>query len=335
MKKVCALIGKYFGILAVVFLILGMTTPDSFKWVLGKIGDVSVLSVLLGVVMFGMGTTLSLHDFALVLKRPRDVFFGACAQYFVMPFLAYVLSTLFQLDPALTVGVVLVGTCPGGTSSNVITFMSKGDLALSVTMTSVSTVISPIMTPLLTYLIIGQRVAFDPVGMFISILQIVIFPICLGLAVKYFLPKLAATATDYLPAVSSLAISFLIAGIIGASRNAILSSSGVILLVVILHNCLGYALGFAIGHFCGMSWKKMVALSIEVGMQNSGLATGLAKAHFASLPMAGVPGAVFSAWHNISGAVLAYLYVNFLNKRFDSDYEEDVKEAKVVPNAGH
>ena len=302
MKKVCALIGKYFGILAVVFLILGMTTPDSFKWVLGKIGDVSVLSVLLGVVMFGMGTTLSLHDFALVLKRPRDVFFGACAQYLVMPFLAYVLSTVFQLDPALTVGVVLVGTCPGGTSSNVITFMSKGDLALSVTMTSVSTVISPI---------------------------------CLGLAVKYFLPKLAATATDYLPAVSSLAISFLIAGIIGASRNAILSSSGVILLVVILHNCLGYALGFAIGHFCGMSWKKMVALSIEVGMQNSGLATGLAKAHFASLPMAGVPGAVFSAWHNISGAVLAYLYVNFLNKRFDSDYEEDVKEAKVVPNAGH
>ena len=254
MKKVCALIGKYFGILAVVFLILGMTTPDSFKWVLGKIGDVSVLSLLLGVVMFGMGTTLSLHDFALVLKRPRDVFFGACAQYLVMPFLAYVLSTVFQLDPALTVGVVLVGTCPGGTSSNVITFMSKGDLALSVTMTSVSTVISPIMTPLLTYLIIGQRVAFDPVGMFISILQIVIFPICLGLAVKYFLPRLAATATDYLPAVSSLAISFLIAGIIGASRNAILSSSGVILLVVILHNCLGYALGFAIGNFCGMSW---------------------------------------------------------------------------------
>lgn len=263
MKKICAMIGKYFGILAVVFLVLGMTTPDSFKWVLGKIGDVSVLSLLLGVVMFGMGTTLSLHDFALILKRPRDVFFGACAQYLVMPFLAYVLSTVFQLDPALTVGVVLVGTCPGGTSSNVITFMSKGDLALSVTMTSVSTVISPIMTPLLTYLIIGQRVSFDPIGMFISILQIVIFPICLGLAVKYFLPKLAATATDYLPAVSSLAISFLIAGIIGASRNAILSSSGIILLVVILHNCLGYALGFAIGHFCGMSWKKWLLCPLK------------------------------------------------------------------------
>lgn len=337
MKKVCALIGKYFGVIAVIFLIIGMTLPTSFSWVLGKVGGISVLSVLLGVIMFGMGMTMSVHDFALVLKRPKDVFFGACAQYFVMPFLAYVLSTIFQLDPALTVGVVLVGTsCPGGTSSNVITFMSKGDVPLSVTMTSVSTLISPIMTPLLTYLIIGQRISFDPVGMFLSILQIVIVPIALGLIVKSFLPKLADTAADYLPAVSALAISFLIAGIIGASRDAILNSSGIILLVVILHNCLGYALGFFIGHLCGMSWKKMVALSIEVGMQNSGLATGLAKAHFASLPMAGVPGAVFSAWHNISGAVLAYLYVNYLNKRFDSNYETDQKAAaSVSPTAAH
>ena len=338
MKKVCAMIGKYFGIIAVVFLIIGLTEPNSFKWVLGKVGGVSILSVLLGIIMFGMGTTLSLHDFALVLKRPKDVILGACAQYFVMPFLAWTLSTAFQLDPALTVGVVLVGTCPGGTSSNVITFMSKGDVALSVTMTSVSTVVSPIMTPLLTYLIIGQHVSFDPVGMFISILQIVIFPIILGLLVKEFLPKLAATATDYLPAVSSIAISFLIAGIIGASREAIFASSGLIILVVILHNVLGYALGFAVGKFCGLSWKKMVALSIEVGMQNSGLATGLAKAHFASLPAAGVPGAIFSAWHNISGAVLAYLYVNFLNKRFDSEYVDDeAKEhqAQPSPTAAH
>ena len=117
MKKVCALIGKYFGVLAVIFLIIGMTLPTSFSWVLGKVGGVSVLSVLLGIIMFGMGMTMSVHDFALVLKRPKDVFFGACAQYLVMPFLAYVLSTLFHLDPALTVGVVLVGTCPVGTSS--------------------------------------------------------------------------------------------------------------------------------------------------------------------------------------------------------------------------
>lgn len=273
--------------------------------------------------MFGMGTTLNLSDFALILKQPKNIFFGILAQYFVMPFLAFVLSHTFQLEPALAVGVVLVGTCPGGTSSNVITFMSKGDVAFSVTMTSISTLISPIMTPLLTYLILGQSIAFDPVGMFISIVQIVIIPIILGLAVKKFLPALAATANDYLPAVSSISISLLIAGIIGASRNAILNSSAIILLVVILHNVLGYALGFAIGKLTRMSWKQMVAVSIEVGMQNSGLATGLAKVHFASMPLAGVPGAVFSAWHNISGAVLAYMYSNYLNKRFDSHYGED------------
>ena len=273
--------------------------------------------------MFGMGTTLNLKDFALVLKRPVDIIIGVCAQYFVMPFLAFGLSTLFGLDPALTTGVVLVGTCPGGTSSNVITFMSKGDVALSVTMTSVSTVLSPILTPFITYLIIGEKIAFDPVGMFWSIVQIVILPICLGLAVKSFLPKLAETATDYLPAVSSIAISLIIAGVIGASRDLILKAPGLILVVVILHNCCGYALGFAIARLTGLSWKKAVALSVEVGMQNSGLATGLAKAHFSALPAATVPGAVFSAWHNISGALLAWAYQNYLNPKFDPDYGKE------------
>jgi BASS family bile acid:Na+ symporter len=331
MKKLCAMISKYFGVMAVIFLILGFVSPASFRWVLGKVGGVSVLSLLLGIVMFGMGTTLSLQDFVLVLKRPKDVFLGAVAQFFIMPFLAYVLATLFQLPPALTVGVVLVGTCPGGTSSNVITYMSNGDLALSVTMTSVSTLLSPILTPAITYLLIGQRISFDPVGMFISIIQIVILPICLGVALRTFLPKLAAVATDYTPAVSALAISLIIAGVIGGSKAAILANVGIIFLVVILHNCLGYALGFAVAHFVGMPWKKAVALSIEVGMQNSGLAVGLAKAHFASMPTATVPGAIFSAWHNISGALLAWLYQNYLNPRFDPDYGKDteVEEAQT------
>lgn len=327
MKNVCKLIGKYFGMIAVLFLILGMTMPQNFTWVVGKFGGVAVLSLLLGVVMFGMGTTLDLKDFALVLKRPLDVFIGACAQFIIMPGLAYLIASAFNLDPALTAGVVLVGTCPGGTSSNVITFMSKGDVALSVTMTSVSTVLSPILTPFITYQLIGERIAFDPIGMFWSIVQIVIVPICLGLAVKSFLPKLAATATDYLPAVSAIAISLIIAGVIAVSRDNILQTSGTILLVVILHNCLGYTLGFLLARLTGMTWKKAIALSVEVGMQNSGLATGLAKAHFASMPMATVPGAIFSAWHNISGAVLAWIFINFLNPKYDPDYigEETAK----------
>ena len=323
MKKLCQMIGKYFGIIAVIFLIFGLTMPENFKWVVGKVGGISVLTTLLGIVMFGMGTTLNLKDFALVLKRPRDVFIGACAQFLIMPGLAYLIASAFDLDPALTAGVVLVGTCPGGTSSNVITFMSKGDVALSVTMTSVSTVLSPLLTPFITYQIIGTRISFDPVGMFWSIIQMVIVPICLGLAVKSFLPKLAAAATDYLPAVSSIAISLLIAGIIAASRDNILATSGTILLVVILHNCLGYLLGFTIARLTGMTWRKAIALSVEVGMQNSGLATGLAKAHFAAMPMAAVPGAIFSAWHNISGAVLAYVFINFLNPKYDPEYKEE------------
>ena len=330
MKKFCAMIGKYFGFIAIAFLVLGFMMPENFKWVTGKVAGVSVLSCLLGVVMFGMGTTLSVEDFVLVFKRPKDVFLGACAQFLIMPLLAFGLATLFQLDPALTAGVILVGTCPGGTSSNVITFMSKGDLALSVTMTSVSTVLSPILTPAITYLLIGTKIAFDPVGMFISILQIVIVPICLGVAVKTFLPKLAATATDYTPAVSSIAISLIIAGVIGGSKNAIIANIGVILLVVVLHNCLGYALGFSIARMVGLSWKKAVALSVEVGMQNSGLAVGLAKAHFASMAAATVPGAIFSAWHNISGAMLAWLYINVLNPKFDPEYEETVPETEEM-----
>lgn len=323
------MIGKYFGIIAILFLILGFTMPENFKWVLSKVGGISVLTFLLGIVMFGMGTTLSVKDFVLVFKRPRDVFLGAVAQFFIMPFLAFSLATIFQLDPALTAGVILVGTCPGGTSSNVITFMSKGDVALSVTMTSVSTVLSPILTPAITYLLIGTKIAFDPVGMFLSIVQIVIVPICLGVAVKTFLPKLAAAATDYTPAISSIAISLIIAGVIGASKNAIVANFGIILLVVILHNCLGYALGFAVARLTGLSWKKAVALSIEVGMQNSGLAVGLAKAHFAAMPAATVPGAIFSAWHNISGAMLAWLYVNVLNPRFDPELRKEMEALRV------
>lgn len=316
MKKLCAAIGKYFGLIAVLFLILGMTFPTSFKWVLGKVAGISVLSALLGIVMFGMGMTMDVDDFVKVLKRPKDLVLGAVAQFGIMPGLAFLLSTAFNLDPALTAGVVLVGTCPGGTASNVITFMSNGDLALSVAMTTVSTLLAPIMTPLLTYLIIGQRIAFDPIGMFWSIVQIVIIPIAIGLAVKSFLPKFAAEASNYTPAVSAMAISFIIAGVIGASRDNILKASGIILLVVILHNVLGYVLGFIVARITGLSWKKAIALAIEVGMQNSGLATGLAKTHFAALPMATVPGAIFSAWHNISGAMLAFLFRNYITPHF-------------------
>ena len=319
MKKCCQMLAKYFGVMAVVFLVLGLVTPTSWLWILGKVQGVSVLSVLLGVIMFGMGTTLDLKDFLVIFRRPRDIFLGALAQYTIMPFLAFALGTLFALEPGLTAGLVLLGACPGGTTSNVITYMSKGDLAYSVTMTSV--------------FLIGKEIAFDPVGMFLSILQIVILPVCLGLALKYFLPKAAAVATDYTPAVSSVTICLIIAGVVGASHKAIMDNLGVILAVVVLFNTLGYVLGLAVAKLCGLSWKKAVTLSVEVGMQNSGLATGLAKVHFASMPAAVVPGAIFSAWFTISGAVLAWACVNYLNPRFGGEAEEEtVAVTKLAAN---
>lgn len=326
LEKVSDFVGKYMAAIVIAVAALALLAPGTVSFI-----KTSYVNYLLGIVMFGMGLTLKPSDFKVVFSRPKDVIVGCIAQFTLMPLLAFLLTKLFNLPAELAVGVILVGTCPGGTSSNVITFMSKGDVALSVTMTSVSTVLSPILTPFITYMIIGEKINFDPVGMFWSIVQIVILPICLGLAVKSFLPKLAEAATDYLPAVSSIAISLIIAGVIGASRDLILKAPGLILLVVILHNCCGYALGFAIARFTGLSWKKAVALSIEVGMQNSGLATGLAKAHFAALPAATVPGAVFSAWHNISGALLAWAYQNYLNPKFDPDYaKEEAVEAEAA-----
>ena len=246
MKKCCQMLAKYFGVMAVVFLVLGLVTPTSWLWILGKVQGVSVLSVLLGVIMFGMGTTLDLKDFLVIFRRPRDIFLGALAQYTIMPFLAFALGTLFALEPGLTAGLVLLGACPGGTTSNVITYMSKGDLAYSVTMTSVSTLLSPVLTPALTFFLIGKEIAFDPVGMFLSILQIVILPVCLGLALKYFLPKAAAVATDYTPAVSSVTICLIIAGVVGASHKAIMENLGVLLAVVVLLNTVGYVLGLGV-----------------------------------------------------------------------------------------
>ena len=309
MKKIAELIGKYFGIIIIVFMLGGFLLPAEFKWVMSTFAGIPVLTLLLGIIMFGMGMTLKLEDFALVLKRPKDVVLGTVAQFVIMPLLALSIAKLFDLSPALTAGVVLVGTCPGGTSSNVISYMAKGDVALSVTVTSVSTLLAPIMTPFLTYQLIGANISFDPIGMFWSIIQIVIIPICIGLAFRSLLPNLALAASTYLPSVSAIAISLIVAGVISVSRDNILSTSATILAVVIMHNVLGYMLGFSLARMSGMDWKRSITIAIEVGMQNSGLATGLAKTHFAAMPLAAVPGAVFSAWHNISGAILAWLLV--------------------------
>ena len=249
--------------------VVALLLPELFSHV-----KPTVINPLLGVIMFGMGMTLRVEDFRIVFSRPKDVITGCLAQFTVMPFLAWLLARAFSLDEALTVGVVLVGCCPGGTASNVITYLAKGDLALSVCMTGVSTLLAPVMTPLLVWLLADKTVDVDVAGMLLSILWVVILPIVLGLTVKRLWPRLTDRCTAYLPALSSITICLIVMIIIAANASKLLSGG----------------------------------LVIVVGMQNSGLASSLATLHFAAYPMATIPGAIFSVWHNLSGAAIARLF---------------------------
>ena len=292
------------GVMVLLSAIVALTFPELVSQV-----KPTVINPLLGVIMFGMGLTLRADDFRIVFSRPKDVIIGCLAQFTVMPLLAWLLARVFALDEALTVGVVLVGCCPGGTASNVITYLAKGDLALSVGMTGVSTLLAPVLTPLLVLLLAGKTVDVDVVGMLLSILWVVILPIVAGLIVKRLWPRQTTAATAYLPALSSLAICAIVLIVIAANAQKLLSSGLVVMLVVMLHNVGGLAIGYVVGTVLGMSAAKRKAVSIEVGMQNSGLASSLATLHFAAYPMATIPGAIFSVWHNLSGAIVARIYV--------------------------
>ena len=303
MKKLCHYISEYMGMLVLAAALLALVWPDVLSAIRPK-----TINYLLGLVMFGMGLTLNLQDFKIVFSRPKDVVIGCLAQFSVMPLIAWGLARLFQLDESLALGVVLVGCCPGGTASNVITYLAKGDLALSVGMTGVSTLLAPFLTPLLTWTLAGKSVDVDVASMFLSILWVVILPIVAGLLVKWMWPMFTDKATDYLPAFSSIAIAFIVAIVISANASKLLAGGMLIVLVVMLHNICGLSIGYMIGLMCGLSDSKKKAVSIEVGMQNSGLASSLATLHFAAYPLATIPGAIFSVWHNISGAIVARWY---------------------------
>ncbi len=259
-----------------------------------------------------MGTTLKVDDFVNVFKKPKEISVGLLAQYIIMPIIAISLAKIFSLNDALTVGIILVGTVPGGTASDVITFLSNGDVALSVSLTAVSTVISPILTPIITLLLIGNQIHFNPIDMFISILEIVIIPIILGLALNYKFPKFCDTLKDYLPAISAIVICLIVAGVIGTNKQAILTSSGIIMVVIILQYFIAMFLGFCVGYLAGMDKKQIITIAIELSFQNSGLSTGLAKNHFPNLTQATVPGALYSVWQNFAGSLLAYVFRRFI-----------------------
>ena len=303
MKKLCNYISKYMGAIVVLVAAIALFLPSSFLWV-----DTWAINPMLGVIMFGMGLTLSPQDFRIVFSRPKDIIIGCLAQFTVMPLLALGLSWAFALPKELALGVILVGCCPGGTASNVITYLAKGDLALSVGMTATSTLLAPLLTPLLVLMLAGTMVEVDTIGMLLSIVYVVIAPIVVGLIFQRYLPKFTKSTVPYLPAFSSIVIAFVVGIVVSHNADRLLVGGMIVVLVVMLHNLCGLSLGYVIGRLLGLAEPKKRAISIEVGMQNSGLASSLATLHFAAYPLATIPGAIFSVWHNISGALVARIY---------------------------
>lgn len=297
MKNFSTFVSRNMALLAIIVAVIALTLPVSFKWVVPRI------SILLGVIMFGMGMTLKPEDFREIFRRPRDVLIGLLAQFTIMPLLAFGLANLFQLPAELAAGVILVGTCPGGTASNVMTYLAKGDLALSVSMSMASTILAPIVTPLLTWLLAGEWINVSFVDMMLSIVQVVVAPIVLGLLVNQLFADFVKRVTEILPLVSIVAILLIIGGVVSVNAEKILQTGLIMMVVVMLHNLCGYGLGYCAAKIFGMNTAKTKAISIEVGMQNSGLAASLAMTHFSAA--AAIPGAIFSVWHNISGSIAA------------------------------
>lgn len=300
LKQISNFFGKYMSVIVLVVAALALFFPKSVSFI-----KTSYVNYLLMTSMFCMGITLKLEDFKVLFTRPKDIVIGAMAQFTIMPLLAFLLSLAFRLPPELAIGVILVGTCPGGISSNVITYLAKGDVPLSVGMTSVSTILAPLATPLLTLLYAGEKIDVNAVSMFISILQVVIAPIVLGFVINKFFHKFVEHFKDVLPLISVVAVVAIVAAVVSANSQRLMQVGHLVVIVIIIHNSLGYMLGYFLGKVCKFNIAKCKTISIEVGMQNAGLASSLASTHFAYMALAAVPGAIGSVWHCISGSIVA------------------------------
>lgn len=306
LQKISQFAGKTFSLWVLLFAFLAYQFPNHFSSL------IAYVPYLLGIVMFGMGITLTVNDFSEVVKHPKAVVIGVVSQFVIMPLIAFALAKGFNLPADLAVGIILVGACPGGTSSNVMTYLAKGNTALSVACTSVSTLLAPFLTPVVFYVLASQWLDIDAYAMFISVLKIVLFPVFLGVVARTLLTKQMVKLGTCTPLVSVIAIVLILAAVVAVSKDKIIESGLLIFIVVVLHNSLGYLLGFFVAKLFKLNFADSKAVAIEVGMQNSGLGAALATAYFN--PIAAVPSAVFSFWHNISGPILATFFANIDNK---------------------
>lgn len=291
---------QLFPLWALLFSLLAWWQP---QWLVG--GKPAIVPLLM-LIMFGMGLSLTWADFQGVLKRPALIGLGVVLQYALMPLLAFLIGSAMQLPTELLAGLVLVGACPGGTASNVIAYLARANVALSVAITFASTLVAVVATPLLTWLYLGERIAVPVSGMLISLVQIVVVPVVLGCLLNTFLQRQLTPIRELFPLVSVAAI-VLVIGIIVALNAGRISEAGLLVVIaVMLHNGLGLLSGYSIARLLRLDTVTARTLAIEVGMQNSGLGVALAIKHFT--PLAALPGALFSVWHNLSGSLLATVW---------------------------
>ncbi len=318
-QKASKFLSDHTSMVVIVVAVLTFLVPSMMHWVNHSLftdmvsNKFTSQSVIIGIIMFSMGLTLTTQDFKVLAQRPLDICIGAVAQYLIMPLLAFGISKLLHLPDAITLGLILVGCCPGGVSSNVMSYLCGGDVAFSVGMTTVSTLLSPVMTPLLvSFLASGTKIQLHGLPMFVSIVETVILPVTLGFLLNYLLgkKKVFQELQQIMPGIAVLGLACVVGGVISSQGNNFFTSGLTIFVAVLLHNGLGYFLGYIAGKFTGMNTAKKRTLAIEVGMQNAGLATNLATttAQFANTPQSAVICAVSCVWHSISGTLIAGLF---------------------------
>lgn len=296
-ENVATLITKLFPLWVLIFAVIAFVNPEPFK----PLGQYIIY--LLGLIMLGMGLTMSLDDFKLVLTRPKDVIYGVLLRFLIMPGIAFAVAKLMELPPSLAAGLILVGACPSGTASNVMTFIGKGDTALSVTISSINTVLAPIFTPYIFLLLAGTLIPINVEALLMDILKVVLLPVTIGVIIRMVAGNFVQRIMKIIPLISVVSIIAIIAIVVALSAAKLATVAVVAFIVVALHNGLGLSIGYGASRTLGMTHKKAKALSFEIGMENSGLAVALAIAHLD--PVAAIPGAIFSVWHNFTGSLLA------------------------------
>ena len=316
LQKFSKFLSDYTSIVVIAIAVITFFLPSLMGWVNFQLFTDPVAnkftsqSIIIGVIMFSMGLTLTTEDFKILAQRPFDICIGAIAQYLIMPFLAFFITKLLHLPTGIALGLILVGCCPGGVSSNIMSYLCGGDVAFSVGMTTVSTILSPV-----SLLASGAKITIHGLPMFVSIIETVIVPVAIGFVLNYALGKNKTfkELQKVMPGVAVLGLACVVGGVISSQGSKFFQSGAVIFIAVLLHNGLGYFLGYCAGRLTGMNTAKKRTISIEVGMQNAGLATNLATttAQFASTPESAIICAVSCVWHSISGTLLAGLFAQY------------------------